>query len=163
MRKWLRLSPQRIGTRGKSNRLSLVAVSISPPPPPPKTLRYCLSLYSIIAVPWLAYAALLNYRPRLPTTDRNSTSVDIRETAYWQLKEAALSLGTNLLALPFWEQFFMLHFEAVSRDPGFGDWLRDTLNPHWTRVAQHFEHAGAERIFYSLYYSFTTWSVDIIA
>lgn len=44
----------------------------------------------------------------------------------------------------------------------FAEWLRDVLNPHWEKTAQHFEHEAIMRVFYSLYYSFTTWSADII-
>ncbi|KAL6074784.1 hypothetical protein QOT17_003863 [Balamuthia mandrillaris] len=109
--------------------------------------------------PWIAYALLLCYQPKVSNNSDHSP----KETALWVAKELALSNDDPVAALPFWEQFWIIYFSAGSQRGA--EWLeleKPALNQHFTRMAQFFENAPRQRAFYKLYYSFTIWNAEII-
>ena len=79
------------------------------------------------------------------------------------MMEIAISLGSDVRALLFWEQFFVLYFAAAEAEPTLGflpPARRASLNAHFSRIAKEFERK--ERRVYMLYECFTTWSDEII-
>ena len=74
--------------------------------------------------------------------------------------EIATSLGSDLRALLFWEQFFVLYFAASAAPALLPPARRDALNTHFGRIARDYERK--ERRVYMLYECFTTWSDEVV-
>eukprot|EP01125_Pyxidicula_operculata_P007844 TRINITY_DN2653_c0_g6_i1.p1 TRINITY_DN2653_c0_g6~~TRINITY_DN2653_c0_g6_i1.p1 ORF type:complete len:2577 (+),score=595.36 TRINITY_DN2653_c0_g6_i1:21-7751(+) len=115
--------------------------------------------------PWVSFAALFGYEPRLPPARLNNNAEPprgVKDSALWLWKEAAMNVQSPFIALAFWERFFLLYFEVQSL---YGDlnyfpqtWKND-LNQTFTKLAKSLTD---NKPVYLIYYSFTTWSKDII-
>ena len=79
-----------------------------------------------------------------------------------------------ILALLFWDQFWQSYFKTMTPNSssGFGgNVMKNQLYEHFQRMAQRFEstqksqltNVAPQRMFYSLYYAFTTFSPEVIA
>lgn len=58
--------------------------------------------------------------PRDSTLAEAAFQKALKETRFGLLKEIALSIKDGILALPFWEQLFLLYFDAQTTAPGIG-------------------------------------------
>jgi hypothetical protein len=99
---------------------------------------------------WVAYAAAMTHQPLLPADlnaitiqNERNFQISLKESRFWLWKELALAVKDGLVALPFWEQFFLIYFEAVGQSPAVGlklvnSQLRDQLTKHFTTVAQQY-------------------------
>lgn len=90
----------------------------------------------------------------------------LKQSRFWTLKEVALSVKDPLIQLLFWEHFFVLFFEATGAYPAMATKLvppplKEQLNKHFSMLAQPFNNES-QRKAYTTYYSFTTWSKDVI-
>jgi hypothetical protein len=73
---------------------------------------------------WASAASVMGLQPAYPTdlqssmpsqADANFNRV-LKESRFWILKDLAISTKDSVLALIFWEQFFLLYFEACGKN-----------------------------------------------
>lgn len=75
----------------------------------------------------MAYAALLAYQPIFPleisslsTINEASFQRNLKESRFWLFKEIAGEIKDGIVALTFWEQFFIMYFEVTNSSPSIG-------------------------------------------
>eukprot|EP01117_Protostelium_nocturnum_P012858 TRINITY_DN4761_c0_g1_i1.p1 TRINITY_DN4761_c0_g1~~TRINITY_DN4761_c0_g1_i1.p1 ORF type:complete len:2262 (+),score=813.42 TRINITY_DN4761_c0_g1_i1:696-7481(+) len=120
---------------------------------------------------WAAYAGLFTILPVLPSESSSTFGVstfnkNLKESRIWVAKELASQVSDGVLALLFWEEFFSLYFEAITTNPNLAQKLvepnvKAQLSRTFTSIAQTHQNESMMRI-YRIYYSFTTWSKDVI-
>lgn len=118
--------------------------------------------------PWVSFIAIYGFAPRLPPPHRSGNLGEQRQqienSSLWLWKEVAERVTDNVIALVFWERFFLLVFEVISF---YGDQdyfpmeMKRGLNDYFNRVGQSLLQLNLQ-VAAQTYFSFTTWSKDVI-
>ncbi|KNC54776.1 uncharacterized protein AMSG_01628 [Thecamonas trahens ATCC 50062] len=121
---------------------------------------------------WVVYVVLLGESPRLPA----GAQAPVGTSAMYRFAVVAKRIPDEVLALPFWEQFWTMYFEwTAALPPGIAiaDKKKlDKLQAHFVERAHAFDvedlqalRSGATTLSKALsktYFAFTTWSDEVV-
>lgn len=97
----------------------------------------CLLTVSVV---WVAYCSALVFQPafpreithdHLPSMQNDNQLLNVfKESRIWLWKDLAMNTKDAILALLYWEQFFLMYFQAMSKSAATSNWFEMVSNVH---------------------------------